>query len=181
MNRAILLTTYRFREDDCIQEAWFILSKYGFKEFEPIKLGMPGLALLLIDFDPIKAVQSIIDYAKLNVWSIKYILRAIPIEILVKNEENEIINAAMKLSEKIKEEDTYRITIKKRGSKIRSEDLIKTIAENLKRKVDLENYVFEILIEMFEEKAGVSVIKKDQKFVLHKARKKAIEELIDHS
>jgi len=176
MDKGIILTTYRCREDDCIQEAWTILNSYG--DFDVLDTNMPGIVLIKINFNPIDAVESLIDFARENPWSIKYILRAIPLEAIVDAHEDSIVNAALSLVYKIKEEDRYRISVSKRNSDLSSMKLISRIAEKVRGKVDLKNYDYMILIEVIKEIAGVSVIKNDQIFALHKIKKEAISKLL---
>lgn len=173
MNKGMILTTYRFREDDCVHEAWLLLSKFGFKDFEPLDVKMPGLILLKVNFDPIKAVEEIINYAKENVWSIKYILKAIPIEIITEAKEETIVKTAELLLNKIEENKSFRISIDKRESNIKSNFLIEQIAPKIKRKVDLVNYDYVILIEIIREIAGISVLKRDQIFCTQQNEKES--------
>jgi len=177
MNKGIILTTYRFREDDCIHEAWQILNIYGYGNFEVLETGMPGIVVLKVDFDPVDAVEKLIEYAKENAWSIKYILRAIPLEIIVEANEESIVNAAKLLVNKIKESNSYRISIDKRETKLSSENLISKIAGEVKGKVNLKDYEYIVLIETIKELAGISVIKREQIFVLHKIKQLALKEI----
>ncbi len=178
MAKGILLTTYKGREDDCAQEAWYILSRLGYNEFEVLKFNMPGLVLLKTNFEPVKAVEELIKFASEKVWSIRYILKAIPIETIVKLDREEIIAAAISLASKIEEGYKYRISITRRNAQISTKELIERIASRINRKVDLENFDYIILIEILSEYAGISVIKREQIFFLHKIRQKAIKELV---
>jgi len=38
--KGILITTFRGREDDCAEEAWYIFSEIGYTDFWPEKIGM---------------------------------------------------------------------------------------------------------------------------------------------
>ncbi len=178
MDKGILLTTYRFREDDCAQEAWYLLSNLGYRDCDMVRLKMPGLILLKTNFEPIKAVEDLIAYAEENVWGIRYILKAIPLEAIIGIDHENIIAVATKLASKIEEGCKYRISIKRRNSKISSKELIDKIAANVNRKVDLENFDYIILIEIINEYAGISVIKKEQIFSLHQVRQDSIKKLI---
>ena len=68
----------------------------------------------------------------------------------------------MKLTNVIKSNQSFRITIEKRNSIISSKELISTIAKNFQNKVSLKNPDWIILIEIIGEKTGVSVIKENE-------------------
>ncbi|MFP3191168.1 MAG: THUMP domain-containing protein [Thermoproteota archaeon] len=175
--KGLLVTTYKGREDDCAQEAWYILSQLNYREFEVEKVGLPGILILKTNFDPIKCLEDFINYSKENIWSIRYILKVIPLEIIVEADYEKIADAAEFLSEKIEENSTYRITVNNRSSPLNSKEIIFKTAERIKRKVDLTKYDYEVLIEIIGKIAGVSVLKRDQVFSLHKARERSVKEI----
>ena len=58
----------------------------------------------------------------------------------------------------IRDDETYRITIEKRGTKIKSEEIIEGIANQVNRKVSLEYPDKTLLIEIMNDKTGLSLI-----------------------
>ena len=65
---------------------------------------------------------------------------------------------ALKLAKKIKEDQTYRITIEKRNFNISKSELISKIADGISRKVSLEQYDWIVLVEILGNKTGLSVL-----------------------
>ena len=59
----------------------------------------------------------------------------------------------------MKDTDTYRITIEKRGSEISSKELIDAIADIIPNKVSLETYDWNIMIQIMGGIAGISILK----------------------
>jgi len=177
--KGILVTTYRGREDDCAQEAWYIFSELNYRDFLVEKPGLPGIIILRVNFNPVDAVESLINYSKENVWRIRYILKAIPLEIITSSDYEEIANSVEVLSKKIEENKTFRITVNNRNSPLSSQQLIKVCAERVNRKVDLKNFDYQVLIEIVGQIAGVSVLKRNQIFSLHKAREEGIKSISD--
>jgi len=177
IEKGILITTYRGREDDCAQEAWYIFSELGYSDFWPEKPGMPGIVILKVSFDPIKAVEDLANYAKDKVWGIRYILKAIPLEIITETDYEKIATATETLAPKIEENKTFRISVTNRGPNLSSRTIIEKCAEKINRKVDLKNFDYEVVIEIIGNIAGVSILKREQVFSLHKFREKAIKEI----
>lgn len=179
--KGLLLTTYKGREDDCAQEAWYILSQLNYRDFDLEKVGLPGILILKANFDPIKCLEDFIKYSKENIWSIRYILKMIPLEAIVEADYEKIAEVAEILAKKIEENSTYRITVNNRSSPLSSKEIITKVADRINRKVNLTNYDYEVLIEIIGKIAGVSVLKKDQFFSLHKAKEKSVREIIEDS
>jgi tRNA acetyltransferase TAN1 len=59
---------------------------------------------------------------------------------------------------KIKASDSFRISVEKRHTSLRSQEIISSIANNLRNKVSLENPDWIILIEIIGNKTGISVL-----------------------
>ena len=75
-----------------------------------------------------------------------------------KSQLRKIIREAVFLSNNIRDDETYRITIEKRGTKIKSEEIIEGIANQVKQKVSLEYPDKILLIEIMNERTGLSLI-----------------------
>jgi tRNA acetyltransferase TAN1 len=161
MNFNLLVTTYRHREYDAVDELNVIFQRFGF-EAQIIEIQkVSGLILALANLNPF---ELIIKFKKLlteEPWQFRYILRVIPIEKTlytdIKNIEIEGENLALK---KIKVNESFRISIEKRHTSTRSKEIISSIANKLtKYQVSLENPDWIILIEIIGNKTGISVLK----------------------
>jgi tRNA acetyltransferase TAN1 len=104
-------------------------------------------------------------------------LKAIPLEIITETDYEKIANATEILAPKIEENKTFRISVTNRGSNLSSRTIIEKCAEKINRKVDLKNFDYEVIIEIIGNIAGVSILKREQIFSLHKFREKAIREI----
>ena len=71
----------------------------------------------------------------------------------------------------IQKGDSYRITVENRNSDISSMEVISEIAKIITNKVSLENPDWVIQIEIFGNKTGVSILKKNTIFSLEKAKR----------
>ena len=57
--------------------------------------------------------------------------------------------------------DTYRITIEKRGSDLSSKEVIDSIAKNIQNKVSLEKFDWNVIVEILGGTTGTSVLKEN--------------------
>jgi tRNA acetyltransferase TAN1 len=74
----------------------------------------------------------------------------------------EIQQAVTRLASGIEDKETFRITLEKRFTQTRTQDIIEAAAANIKRKVDLSNPDNIILIEVVGRSTGLSLIKPDK-------------------
>ena len=157
----LIVTCPRKYEEDAKQEIEKILNDLGDTNPEINILYMPGILTLDTQVEYSKISESITKKINDEPWSLRYCLRIIPVQSFSETKIEEIIPSLMKLTNVIKSNQSFRITIEKRNSIISSKELISTIAKNFQNKVSLKNPDWIILIEIIGEKTGVSVIKEN--------------------
>lgn len=155
----LLISTSRGNENNACSEIWFLLGELGDREAIVDKTEIAGLVVAKTNLDPFKAIEGLRKLLKERPQEFRYVLKVVPIEIVVKTRIEEIKKAVERLNHKILENEAFRVTVEKRHSEISSKDIIKAAAENLDRKVDLNNPDKIILIEVLGRLTGVSVIK----------------------
>ena len=155
----LLISTSRGNENNACSEIWFLLGELGDRESLVDKTEVSGLIVAKTNLDPFKVVEGLRNLLKERPWEFRYVLKVLPIEIVVRTRIEEIKRAAAKLHHKILENETFRVTVEKRHSNISTRDLIEAAVENLDRKVDLNNPDKIILIEVLGRLTGISVIK----------------------
>ena len=160
MNFNLLVTTYRHREYDALDELTLLLQRFG--DESPILeiQEVSGIILAITNLNPFKLTTKYKELLAEEPWQFRYILRSIPIErsfyTYLKNIVIEVENLVMK---KLNRNDSFRITIEKRHTALRSNEIISSIANKLSRyKVSLENPNWIILIEIIGNKTGISVL-----------------------
>jgi len=161
MNFNLLVTTYRHREYDALDELTLLLQRFG--DESPILeiQKVSGIILAITNLNPFELTTKYKELLAEEPWKFRYILRSIPIERSfytdLKNIEIEAENIVMK---KLNKNDSFRITIEKRHTSLRSKEIISSIANKLSGyKVSLENPNWIILIEIIGNKTGISVLK----------------------
>lgn len=155
----LLVSTSKGNENNACSEIWFLLGELGDREALVDKTEVAGLVVAKTKLDPFKVIEGLRAILRERPWEFRYVLKVIPIEVVVRTRIDEIKRAAASLHHKIQENETFRVTVEKRHSEISSKEIIEAAVENLNRKVDLNNPDKIILIEVLGRLTGISVIK----------------------
>jgi tRNA acetyltransferase TAN1 len=155
----LLVSTSKGNENNACSEIWFLLGELGDREALVDRTEVSGLIVAKTKLDPFKVVEGLRKILRERPWEFRYVLKVIPIEIVVRTRIDEIKRAAASLHHKILENEKFRVTIEKRHSDISTKDIINAAVENLNRKVDLNNPDKIILIEVLGRLTGISIIK----------------------
>ena len=167
----LIITCPRHFEEEASEEIKRILIELGDQEPKIIISSMPGILTGITSLNPIESIEKIREKIIDEPWSIRYCLRIIPIQGVGKTNIKEIEDAILKKTGVIKSEDSYRITIEKRNSKVSSDEIISKIAKNISNKVSLDNPDWVILIEIIGDDAGVSVIRNNNILSVEKTKR----------
>jgi tRNA acetyltransferase TAN1 len=159
-----IATTFRYQEDSLIDEL-----KDLFYEFEDLsvtfnKTNIDGLIIGFCLKDPMDFVILLRNKIKNVPWEIRYLLRFIPVEKVVLTDIIKIKETSQFLMKKIPSDTTFKIVIEKRHTNIKKMDIINEIAPLISTKVDLDNPLWVLLIEILGKYTGVSVLKSNVLF-----------------
>ncbi len=108
--------------------------------------------------DPKALISFITDFVRSEPFKVRFIMRIIPVDRTVDTKLEDIVKAVKELAGGIGPGETFRITIEARDSPYTEKELINAIADAVERKVNLESPDKVILLQIFGEYAGVSVI-----------------------
>ncbi len=167
----LLVTTYRHMESEAGAEISALLKEIGDKGPEVSYTAVSGLLTCKTELDPLDAVQRIKKIVQDEPWKVRYVLRLIPIDIVVNTDIDDIKNAVQNLVARIKENETFRVTVEKRRSSIGSMETLEAVAALVNRKVSLERQDWVVLIEVVGKETGVSVIKPENVFSAVKVKR----------
>jgi tRNA acetyltransferase TAN1 len=161
----LIISTFRFREEDAADEALDLLDAFGDPDAEAEITDVTGLILARTAMNPVDVVERLKEVVASEPWEVRYILRVLPIEKIVAPELEDIQWAAGELAEaRIGQDESFRITVEKRHSHLHSAEIIDYVAEGVKRKVNLENPDWAVLVEIIGKHAGISVVRPNQIF-----------------
>ena len=153
----LICTTSRNLEQEAIIEINSILTKLG--DSAKIQKAEPsGIIIVKTNKEPELVIQELKDILKDDPWKIRYLKRVIPIEFTSSN-TNQLLTKIESIKTKIKENETFRITIKKRFSTISTKELIEDIAKLIDRQVNLDKPKWVVQVEIINGIIGVSIIR----------------------
>jgi tRNA acetyltransferase TAN1 len=167
----LIVTCARNLEGEAEEEIIDILDELGDPDIKISVSNMSGIITIQTKLDPIEVVRKMKEILLDEPWSIRYCLRVIPIQKIVETNLEKIQECISSISNKIEDDESYRILIEKRNSDISSKEIITNIANQIKNKVSLDFPDKIILIEILGIVTGISLIKKSDILSLEKTKR----------
>ena len=167
----LIVTCARNLEGEAEEEIMDILDELGDPDVKISVSNMSGIITVQTKLDPIEVVRKMKEILLDEPWSIRYCLRVIPIQKIVETNLEKIEECISSISDKIEDNESYRILIEKRNSDISSKEIITNIANQIKNKVSLDFPDKIILIEVLGIVTGISLIKKSDILSLEKTKR----------
>ena len=167
----LIVTCARNLEGEAEEEIMDILDELGDPDVKISVSNMSGIITVQTKLDPIEVVRKMKEILLDEPWSIRYCLRVIPIQKIVETNLEKIEECISSISDKIEDNESYRILIEKRNSDISSKEIITNIANQIKNKVSLDFPDKIILIEILGILTGISLIKKSDILSLEKTKR----------
>ena len=155
----LIVTCSRHMEEDAVNEITKFLQDIGDIESEIEISEFSGIITVSTSLNPFDLVEKIRTKILDEPWSVRYCHRFIPIQETTGTSLDEITKAVQKHVNIMKPTDSYRITIEKRGSDLSSKNMIEEIAKIIQNKVSLEEFDWNVIIEVLGKTAGISVLK----------------------
>lgn len=141
---------------------YFVGDLIGDEDLKISKTHVSGLLAARTSLDPIEVVHQLLEFAEENPYQFRFALRITPLEQCVEADLDAITEAAEELLHKIGEEETYRVTVRRRHTDIEHMDIVSAIANKVDREVDLDNADKHVWVEVVGEWAGVSVLNEEE-------------------
>ena len=157
----LLASTSRGYENDACSEFWFLLGEIGDSQSVIEKSSVSGLIVAKTALDPFRVIKDLRKMMNERPYEFRYTLKVVPIEVVVHTKLEEIKKASLELAAGISENETFRVTVEKRHTKLPTREIIETVASGIDRKVSLENPDKIVLVEVLGGLTGVSVVKPD--------------------
>ena len=166
-----MVTCARHFEGETRAEIGSILEELGDSDPQITITEMSGILTVNTKISPKDIVKKIHEKIEDEPWAMRYTLRVIPIFATTNTDVESIANAVMEQADKIKPDDTYRITVEKRHSDIPSGEIITKIANQIKNKVSLEKYDWIILVQVLGKISGISILKDEDILSVEKEKR----------
>jgi tRNA acetyltransferase TAN1 len=171
----LIVTCARHFEEETKNEILGVLEELGDVQPAITITNFSGILIVKTSINHTHVLEQIRKKIEDEPWAIRYMLRVIPLFDVTKCDIDSITKSAVLQAQKIKSNETYRITIEKRETDIRSAEIITQIATRLENKVSLEDYDWIILIQTVGDLCGVSVLKDDEILSVERLKRGSLE------
>lgn len=158
----LIVSTYRFREEEAQDEILDLLEAFGDHNAVCEITEIKGILLVQSSIDPTDFIYKLKQITSSEPWQVRYILRVLPVMKVVSTGLNEIAIAVAEISDRVRQEDSFRITVEKRHTSLESKEVIEAVASKIQSNVDLENPGWVVLVQILGPQTGVAVVKPDQ-------------------
>ena len=156
----LIATTSRGNERPMINEILYLLKEeVGDSEAQAAKTKIRGLIVAKTTHNPLTVIEKFHSLLKERPYEFRYALRILPIDQVVPTDLAKIKEATAELATKIRENETFRVTVEKRFTSLHTKDLIEAAAGVIKNRVNLENPDKILLIEVLGALTGLSLLK----------------------
>jgi tRNA acetyltransferase TAN1 len=166
MNFNFVATTFRFREEDLMDELEDLFYEFGETDLEVNETNVSGLIVGKSSKDPQEFITFLRTKLETSAWEIRYLLRFIPIQAVVVTEIENIKNALLKLVDEsaIPSNEPIKILIEKRHTPLTKMEIIDAVGPHLRLPVDLSNPKWIFLVEIIGRYSGISVLPANSMF-----------------
>jgi tRNA acetyltransferase TAN1 len=155
----LLVATSRGNERNACSEIWYLLRELGDDRPQTDRTEAIGLVVAKTKMSPVEVVQGLSRKLVESPWKFRYIQKVTPLEKVVPSDFEEIEKCVSAMVDGIGREESFRITVKKRHTKLSSKEIVERTARIIERRVDLEHPDRLVLIEVLGESTGISLIK----------------------
>jgi tRNA acetyltransferase TAN1 len=121
-----------------------------------------GLLAALTALNPFDVVHRLKEFALENAYQFRFSIRFTPIEKCVSTSIEDIVNATKELSHKIDENDSFRVTVRRRHTELEHMEIVNAAAAVISRRVDLDQPDKTVWIEIVGEWTGVSILNQNE-------------------
>ncbi|NPE06983.1 MAG: hypothetical protein GNW80_01765 [Asgard group archaeon] len=157
----ILASCEAVKERDGMSELWHVLVKYcSVTPLDAFRLPIKGLFLLAIKDNLLETFEKLRKVISKNKFQFIICKKITPLEQLIKSDYEELEKIIPEYFQKIPSDVKWRITMKRRHTKLKRNDIINLLANHPsapKGPVDLENPDWIIIVEIFGEWLGLGV------------------------
>ncbi|MFW9918162.1 MAG: THUMP domain-containing protein [Candidatus Thorarchaeota archaeon] len=155
----MLIGCPREREGAAISEVrYFIGDLLGDENLQVNRTRIIGLITCKTTLDPFEVVKSLKEMAIENPYQFRFAIRFTPLERCVNSDLEEIVNSVKELLDRIKEDETFRVTVRRRHTSLENMEVVSAIASVVDRKVDLDKPDKTVWIEIVGELTGISIL-----------------------
>jgi tRNA acetyltransferase TAN1 len=137
-----------------------------------------GLITCWTCLDPFYVVHKLQELALENPYQFRFGIRFTPLEYCVESNLEAITQTARNLLVKIDANETFRVTVRRRQTALENMEVVKAVAEEIPRTVNLDKPDKTIWVEIVGEMTGMSVLNESTDILSITSMKNDLESII---
>ncbi len=158
-NYNLLVACPRERESAAISEIrYFIGDLLADSDLKISRTPVSGLLACTTSLNPFEVIQQLKEFAVENPYQFRFAIRFTPLEECVNSEITKIVEATQRLLPKISEEESFRVTVRRRHTELENMDVVTAVAAVIPRKVNLSEPDKTVLVEIVGEWTGLAIL-----------------------
>jgi tRNA acetyltransferase TAN1 len=155
----LLVSCPRDRERAAISEIrYFIGDLLEDTDLKIHRTPISGLIACKTSLDPFQVIQGLREFAVENPYQFRFAIRFTPMEECVESVIEKIVAASERLLPKIGEEESFRVTVRRRHTDLENMDVVKAVASVIPRRVNLDEPDKTVNVEIVGEWTGLAVL-----------------------
>ncbi|MFC1802546.1 hypothetical protein ACFL0D_01110 [Thermoproteota archaeon] len=159
MDYNLLATTEKNTMGAASSQLWMNLRAIGDPVPKVNKTKIKGIIMAWTKLDPVEAIIKLREHMAGEPERYDNLFRVLPIVTQVETIIDAIVSEVESQKEKIGEAESFRVTLEKRKTELRSLEVIEPVANIINREVNLCDPDWIVLIEIMGMTTGVSVIR----------------------
>ena len=148
---------------------YFICDLLGDQELKIFDTHISGLLTCMTTLDPFDVIHQLQQFASENPFQFRFAIRFTPLERCIETDLDMIKDVARDLLAKIAENETFRVTVRRRHTNLENMDVVVAVASQIPRKVNLDSPDKTIWVEILGEWTGLSVLNEQSDILSIKA------------
>jgi len=159
MDHNLLATTEQISISQACSELWMNLRAIGDPEPKVNRSRVRGVILAKTSMDPVDAVHRLRAHMAEEPERYRYVYRVMPVQVWTDTSVESIVKEVEAMRDMIEPGDSFRVTLEKRRTRLRSLEIIEPVAETIDRRVELESPDWVVLLEIMGNETGVSIVR----------------------
>jgi tRNA acetyltransferase TAN1 len=127
-------------------------------ELKVSRTHISGLLTCTTSLDPFEVVGKLREFALENPYQFRFAIKFTPIEVCVDSDIESIKEATRSLLHKIGDDETFRVTVRRRHTDLENMEVVIAVASEIDREVNLDNPDKIVMVEIVSDTTGISVL-----------------------
>lgn len=140
---------------------YFIGDLLGDSNLTILDTNISGLLTCMTSLNPFEVIHQLRNFAVENPYQFRFAIRFTPIERCVESNIEKIKEAARDLLVKIPENESFRVTVRRRFTDLENMDVVIAVASQIPRQVNLNSPDNTVWVEILGDLTGLSVLHED--------------------